>query len=94
MPAHSITHGNDVCLFNKESLRPGNQHVFCTNAELWAEANPLDMAAAKGLVRLVRELPPERKVVLGMDTKQVVGLDEGLLSTCGKRLQVNILLGT
>ncbi len=62
---------------------------MCSCAELWAEANPLDMASAKALVRLVRELPGERKVVLGLDTKQVVGLDEGLLSTCGRRLQAS-----
>jgi hypothetical protein len=47
----------------------------------------------KALVRLAREQPRTRKLVLGLDKEQVRMLDEGLLSTAGRRVQVGHIMG-
>ncbi|KAK9918296.1 hypothetical protein WJX75_002936 [Coccomyxa subellipsoidea] len=62
--------------------------------EVWAEANPLVTESVAALARSVASVPPERKVVLGLDTSQVEILDGKIRAAAGRRLQIGEVMGS
>jgi Leucine-rich repeat (LRR) protein len=70
------------------------RRVACAvDAELWAEANPLGAECVAGLVAALARLPPERKLVVGLDTAQAAHVDAESIEAAGKRLQVAEIAG-
>lgn len=74
---------------------PVIQRFSCRfRAEIWAEDNPLSVAAAAALARGVKALPAARGFVLGLDSEQVEGVDRGLITAAGRRVQVGEIIGS
>ena len=58
------------------------------HAELWAEANPLEPGCVARLAADLAQLPPERKLAIGIDSRQAQALSADSLAAVGTRLQV------